>query len=135
MSTQRPPSPESTCYDTKHEKPYRLTFYGGFVRRVTEVAGSGGETVLYDQAEAGHAPFVLPQGQERPNHSHTFKISGGRTGCDISVDINDPHHRIDSIEIKLKPDAGASDTAVVAMQEGGGTIKVYNTPVICPPNC
>jgi hypothetical protein len=129
-----PPSPSRTCVDAGKEQPYRLCFYGGFVRRVTSVPdGSSTGEVLYDQKEAGNAPFVLPAGAVAPWPSSVFELRGGPGNRNVTLQIEDPLRQIDRIEIVLKgPD---SDKGVVGYQTGGERIIIEENPQTCPPDC
>ena len=122
MSNQDPgASPSRECRDADG---YHTCFYPGFVRRVV-VTRDGVEHVLYEQ----QGSFRLPDGDTEPWTSSEFEFSGGPNAQDITLRIDDPLHRIARIDIVFRPTEGGTE-------EGGEeTVTIFDTPVICPPNC
>lgn len=118
----QPPSPSE-----KHvsKDTYELSFYPGFVSRVTVVQDSI-EDALFVQDQ----PFVLPAGTTTPWTTSAFHLRGGPNQRHIRLEIHDPQQGIEYIEVKFKPKAGL----VVGGGEGE-TVRVTNGPVLCPPAC
>jgi hypothetical protein len=109
---------------------FTAAFYPGFAREIAV----NGET-LYDQKTDGPLPFVLPSGADKPWSSSTVQLTSGK-GYVVMLQIDDPEHVVDHIEIVLRdPNAKRSDKHVVAYQAGGDRVTINNTPVICPPFC
>lgn len=109
---------------------FTAAFYPGFAR----VIAVNGET-LYDQQADGPNPFVLPSGSDKPWSSSAVQLTSGK-GYVVMLQIDDPEHVVDHIEIVLRdPKARHSDKRVVAFQAGGDRVTINNTPVICPPYC
>ncbi|MBW3571817.1 MAG: hypothetical protein KY467_11985 [Gemmatimonadetes bacterium] len=114
--TNLPPSPAREC---RGAAGYEACFYPGFVRRLS-VAEDGVETPIYEQEEV----FVLPPGQLLPWPSNTLELRGN--GRDLAVQLFDPEHQIDRVEILLKPRTQGGTPERLIMENG---------PVLCPPLC
>jgi hypothetical protein len=126
-----PPSdPHQKCDDGGD---YEVAFYPGFASRI-EVGGKE----IYKQADG--QPFVLPAGSEKPFSSHALTITNKAHSVTVTLHIDDPHDYVHRIHIELldpesKRAQKAEGTRVVAHQGGGTTVKVDNTPILCPPDC
>ncbi|HYH81727.1 MAG TPA: hypothetical protein VEX86_18115 [Longimicrobium sp.] len=111
------------------EHDYEVGFYPGFASRIV-VNG----TEVYKQPE--NESFVLPDGAKKPLTSHAVEIKCSK-GYNVVLHMEDPHHVVDQIVIKLKEpvkDGGG----VFANQAGGGngdTVTIDNTAATCPPIC
>jgi hypothetical protein len=111
-----PPSPSREC---RSAGGYEACFYPGFVKRLS-VESDGSETVIYEQKGV----FVLPPGQLLPWPSNTLELSGN--GREIAMQLYDPLHQIERVEIVFKPRAGQSGSERLVVEDG---------PVLCPPLC
>ena len=111
-----PPSPAREC---RSAGGYEACFYPGFVKRLA-VVENGTETVIYEQ----RGVFVLPPGQELPWPSNTLELRGN--GRDLAMQLYDPHHQIERVEIVLKPRDEGGRPARLIVEDG---------PVLCPPLC
>lgn len=138
-SRRPPPSPPRTHINGQiNGRPFRSSFYGGFVSRLLFRQG-GTDHVLYDQQTDGPKydcyPYVLPEPATKPHPRSLFEF-WGPDGNHVAFEINDPDGTIDRIEVKLKkPGSRSSDRAVVGMQEDDGTIIIDEDSTICPPDC
>jgi hypothetical protein len=113
-----PPLPPSPARECRSAGGYEACFYPGFVKRLS-VAEDGTETVIYEQSEV----FVLPPGQQLPWSSNTLELRGN--GRDLEMQLYDPLHQIERVEIVLKPREG----------KGSARLIVEDGPVLCPPLC
>ncbi|WP_420127560.1 hypothetical protein [Longimicrobium sp.] len=111
-----PPSPAREC---RSAGGYEACFYPGFVRRLS-VQEDGSETLIYEQKGV----FVLPPGQLLPWPSNTLELRGN--GRDIAMQLYDPLHEIERVEIVLKPRVVGGNPERVVVEDG---------PVLCPPLC
>jgi hypothetical protein len=111
-----PPSPAREC---RSAGGYEACFYPGFVKRLS-VEQDGTETVIYEQ----NGVFVLPPGQQLPWPSNTLELSGN--GRELAMQLYDPHHQIERVEIVLKPREGENCSE---------RLIVEDAPVLCPPLC
>jgi hypothetical protein len=113
-----PPLPPSPARECRSADGYEACFYPGFVKRLSVEEG-GAETLIYEQAGV----FVLPPGQALPWSSNTLELRGN--GRDLAMQLYDPHHQIERVEIVLKA------------REGGKPVRliVEDGPVLCPPLC
>jgi hypothetical protein len=111
---------------------FTAAFYPGFAREIAV----NGET-LYDQETDGPNPFVLPSGADKPWSSSAVQLSSSDRGYVVMLQIDDPEHVVDHIEIVLRdPKARKrSDKKVVGFEAVGDRFTINNTPVICPPFC
>lgn len=108
---------------------YQLTLYPGFASRCTLRDADGTERELYRQEK----PYHLPQGQTRPRTRHMLRLQGGQRQQDVTLQIDDPHHRIARITIELydqnhQPGAGAGGPTAE-------TLTVEQDSETCPPSC
>ena len=116
----------------KHE--FTAGFYPGFA---SSIAVNG--VSVYDQKTDGPFPFVLPSGAEKPMSTSAIDLSSTR-GYHVVLHLDDPDHVVDHIEVVLR-DPGTNGGGVQAMSadggadDGGDTVTIDNTPVICPPFC
>lgn len=117
------PSPSREC---RAEAGYAACFYPGFVRRLAVQDPAGAEIVLYEQK----GPFHLPAGADRPwaCSEVEFTRPGDRK---IRLQVDDPHQQIARIEVVFKSDGGAKEDG----DGDGESLVVWETPVICPPDC
>jgi hypothetical protein len=68
--------------------------------------------------------FVLPPGQLLPWPSNTLELRGN--GRELAMQLYDPHHQIERVEIVLKPRAvGRKPERLI----------IEDAPVLCPPLC
>jgi hypothetical protein len=111
-----PPSPAREC---RSAGGYEACFYPGFVKRLS-VAEDGTETLIYEQ----QGVFVLPPGQLLPWPSHTLELRGN--GRELAMQLYDPLHEIDRVEIVLKPRDPTRKPERLIVEDG---------PVLCPPLC
>lgn len=117
----RPPHlPPSPPLEHVNVDGYEVSFYPGFVRRLTLVSPDGGERTAYEQK----SPFVLPPGQNKPWPSSTLEVRGH--GTHVMVQVHDAGQDIDRIEISLKGREGRGPGPKLVVQDG---------PVLCPPLC
>jgi hypothetical protein len=110
-----PPSPPREC---RSAGGYEACFYPGFVKRLA-VAQDGAETLIYEQKGV----FVLPPGQLLPWPSSTLELRGN--GRELAMQLYDPGHQIDRVEIFFKPREGGKEERLI----------VEDGPVLCPPLC
>lgn len=143
-----PPSNPTECRD---EGGYKACFYPGFVRRLALRAADGTEKLIYEQ----QGSFVLPPGYDQPWPSSTLEYSDP-TGRRMLLQVYDPGHEIDRIEIRFKsPQALARRQAqlsgsVAGESTGAGAevslgaegeeepsdvLVVENVAILCPPIC
>jgi hypothetical protein len=131
--TRPQPSPSHRVERKKcGEHDYEVGFYPGFASRI-DVNG----TEVYQQKEG--ESFVLPNGASKPLSSHAVEIKCSK-GYNVVFHMEDPHHVVDQIVIKLKdPEKMASaGGGVFANQAGAGngdTVTIDNQAHTCPPNC
>ncbi|MBA4157002.1 MAG: hypothetical protein H0X65_05950 [Gemmatimonadetes bacterium] len=116
--------------ETVTKDGYELTFYPGFVSRVTVRGDGGAEHELYKQRNVYH----LPKGQAKPRTKHKLRLKGGKKKQNITLDIDDPELRIARITVELygedhQPGGGETEDVVVE------TMEVQNFPKTCPPWC
>jgi len=115
------------------EHDYEVGFYPGFASRIS-VNG----TDVYKQPEG--ESFVLPNGASKPLTSHAVEIKCSK-GYNVVLHMEDPHHVVDQIVIKLKdPAAIAREGGGVFANQGAGggngdTVTIENTAATCPPIC
>ncbi|HEU4885214.1 MAG TPA: hypothetical protein VFT45_23330 [Longimicrobium sp.] len=114
-----PPLPPSPARECRSAGGYEACFYPGFVKRLS-VAEDGTETVIYEQKGV----FVLPPGQLLPWPSNTLELRGN--GRELSMQLYDPLHEIERVEIVLKPRDPEGKPARLIVDDG---------PVLCPPLC
>jgi hypothetical protein len=128
-----PPFPETFMADNEEQTVskdgYELTFYPGFASRCTVRRADGGEVELYRQEQ----PYRLPGGQTRPRTRHLLRLVGGEQGQNVTLDIDDPEHRIARITIELydqnhQPGAGRGDPT-------SEMLTVDQDSITCPPDC
>jgi hypothetical protein len=130
--THRPPPSPSTKKVKKdvggHE--FAASFYPGFARAI-RVNGNQ----VYDQKADGPDPFVLPDGAEQPWSTSAVEIT--RKGATVTLYIDDPSHRVESIQVTLRSPGGvgARESGVAAAGGDPDVVVIDNTPVICPPFC
>lgn len=108
-------------------------FYPGFASSI-KVNGVS----VYDQKADGPNPFVLPSGSVRPMSTCAMELSSSR-GYRVTLHLDDPDHCVDHIEVVMR-DPKVNGGGVKAMSDGGGddeidTVRIDNTPVLCPPFC
>lgn len=123
--SQHPPSPSRECRENNGR---RACFYPGFVRRLAVVSSDGTETLLYEQPK--DQPFILPPGQVKPWPTSTLEYRDDQ-GHSLMVHIDDPHHQIDRIEVRLK----APGVQRLGADGGGDTLVCENEAILCPPIC
>jgi hypothetical protein len=129
--TRPQPSPSHRVERKKcGEHDYEVGFYPGFASRIQV-----NDTELYRQPDG--ESFVLPNGASRPFSTHAVEIKCSK-GYNVVLHMEDPHHVVDQIVIKLK-DTVRDGGGVFANQAGGGgngdTVTIDNTAATCPPIC
>lgn len=130
--TRPQPSPSHRVERKKcGEHDYEVGFYPGFASRI-QVNG----TELYRQPDG--ESFVLPNGASKPFSSHAVEIKCSK-GYNVVLHMEDPHHVVDQIVIKLKDTVARDGGGVFANQAAGGgngdTVTIDNTAATCPPIC
>lgn len=108
---------------------YQLSFYPGFASRCTLRDADGTERELYRQEK----PYRLPAGQTRPRTQHRLRLKGGARQQDVTLEIQDPGHRIARIVVELydqnhQPGGGTGDPT-------SETLTVSQDAQTCPPSC
>ena len=125
---RHPPSNPRECRDAGG---YYACFYPGFVRRLA-VVRDGQETVIYEQDPT--QPFVLPAGETEPWPSSGLEFSGGPDGRELRLELYDPQHEVERIEIVLRKKGGTTGEGGDD-GNGGERIVIDDLPVVCPPIC
>ena len=130
-----PPSDPHKCDEADG---YHACFYPGFVRRLS-VVREGRETVVYEQ-DPKH-PFVLPAGEKEPWPSCGLKFWGGPDERNLRLELYDPKHEVERIEIVLRKSGAAARSLAEGDDDGQGEdgegerVVVENAAILCPPFC
>ena len=107
---------------------YRLTFYPGFLSSAA-VEDEGGRTELYEQS-GSHDVRNEP---DEPLTHHVIRIEGGRNKRDVTLTVDDPHHAIAEIVVRLHPTDREQGTGKA--EPPVETVHVRNDAILCPPIC
>lgn len=111
---------------------YELVLYPGFASRAVMHHADGSEVELYRQAN----PFKLLSGQTEPDTRHTIHLKGGSAGRDITLDVNDPEHRIARIRVELYPGPRSGFSTMSDDEPGeNDELEIINKAKNCPPDC
>lgn len=105
---------------------YELSVDPSFASRAVAEVRGGGAVELYRQNEI----FNLPAGFTVPATAHQIRLSGGKFGRNLALQVSDPKHHVANIEISFhdpsrkRGDAGPNEK-----------LTVLNTADTCPPHC